>query len=70
MIENVLVWNVRGLDTSQKRLKGLIKKWNISIVAIAEQFAGEDKLPKLAGFLGFQNFCSNEVVGGKVWLLW
>ncbi|KAF5481754.1 hypothetical protein F2P56_002383 [Juglans regia] len=70
MIESVLVWNIHGLRTSRIRLKQLVNKWKVHIVVILEPFAREDKLPGLAIYLGFQSYCSNEVVGKKVWLLW
>lgn len=57
---------MRGIGTSRKRLKCLIKKY----IAILEPFAKEDKLVRLTSMLGFNNFCSNEAMGGKIWLLW
>ncbi|XP_042954601.1 uncharacterized protein LOC122291014 [Carya illinoinensis] len=55
---------------SQKRLKSLVKKHRVSVVAILEPFHEESKMPRLASFLEFSKFCCNEYSGGKAWLFW
>lgn len=41
----------------------------MSVVVVLEPFARKSSMLKLASFLDFLNFCSNEDMGGKLWLL-
>lgn len=70
MIDMILVWNVRGLGRSRKRLKSLVKKHRATVVTILEPFHEESKMQWLASFLEFSKYCCNESSGGKVWLFW
>ena len=70
MIRLILYWNIRGLGTSQLRLKKLIKKFRPNIIALAEPFLMEEKIPRLLGRLRCECFITNEAQGGKIWLLW
>ncbi|XP_040990989.1 uncharacterized protein LOC121238224 [Juglans microcarpa x Juglans regia] len=70
MIDTNLVWNLRGLATSRKRLKSLLKKHRVGIVEILEPFQDAGRMNRLASYLEFPKFCSNESLGGKVWIFW
>lgn len=60
MTDNTIVWNVRELGRFKGHLRRLIGNFDVAIVAILELFKGENRMPRLASFLGFQNFCCNE----------
>ncbi|KAF5441792.1 hypothetical protein F2P56_037007 [Juglans regia] len=70
MIEPIFVWNIRGVGTSKVRLKKLIGKLKPKIVALLEPFQKLEVARRLALSLHFDNFLSNEVEGGKVWIFW
>lgn len=68
MIENIFYWNVRGLGRSKRRLKSLIIKKDINICAIVEPFAGNNCMAATGSLLNLNYFCSNESMGGKLWI--
>lgn len=70
MNDKILVWNIQGLPRSRKRLKNLVRKFCVLVVAVSEPFVDESSMLYLASFLDFQHFCYNEDMGGKFWLLW
>lgn len=70
MIENMLVWNLRGLGCAKTRLCQLVKKYNVVIVAILEHFSEVSKMKHLALSLGLTNFSSNSDMDGKLWVFW
>lgn len=51
-------------------MKSLVKKKNVAIVAISEPFAEESRMSLLGKCLSTNFFYSNEVEGGKLWVLW
>lgn len=59
MMDTILVWNVRELGTSRRRLHSIMRRNNSAMVAISEPFATDDKILRLASFLDFPKFCSN-----------
>ena len=67
---NILFWNIRGVGnpTSRRRLKRIINKSNVSIVAIQEPMTDSQKINKLVHYLNFSNAVSN--CNGKIWILW
>ncbi|XP_041001625.1 uncharacterized protein LOC121247323 [Juglans microcarpa x Juglans regia] len=70
MIDSILVWNIRGVGTSRTRLKTLVGRYKPKIVALLEPFQNLEGARKLARSLKFDMVISNEVEGGKIWLLW
>lgn len=56
MTNVLLVWNVWGLGTSQRRLHSIMWEYNLAMVAILESFATDDKIPRLASFLDVSSF--------------
>ncbi|KAK3219916.1 hypothetical protein Dsin_013886 [Dipteronia sinensis] len=59
-----------GLGRSRGRLKKLINKFNVDLLAISETFAAEERMELLGNFLNYHHFISNENQGGKLWLFW
>lgn len=70
MIDNLMVWNVRGLGMSKWRLRKLVCKFCISVLAISKQFQAADKLHQWAVSLQFPFAFSNADWGGKIWVCW
>lgn len=67
MLDNILYWNFWELGSLKKRLKSIIFKNEIYVCAIDEPFVGSNRSATLGDFLSlYNNFCSNEVVGGKL----
>lgn len=65
-----LFWNTQGIGTSSQRLKKLIMKFRLKILAIAEPKVVHSQLVLWKDKLGFVDCCSNASVGGKLWLFW
>ncbi|XP_057982213.1 uncharacterized protein LOC131167424 [Malania oleifera] len=63
----MLVWNVRGLGRSRRRLKGLVRRHRVAIVAIVEPFLEDTRISQLANEMLLLNCCCNGEVGGKLW---
>ncbi|XP_022854164.1 uncharacterized protein LOC111375558 [Olea europaea var. sylvestris] len=40
------------------------------VLVLSEPFMDESQLQRVAYSLGFDNFCSNEAMGGKIWVIW
>lgn len=68
MINSIFVWNIRRVGTSKNRLKKLIGKLKPKIVALLEPSQNLEGACKLERCLEFDNFISNEVEGGKIWI--
>ncbi|XP_019181398.1 PREDICTED: uncharacterized protein LOC109176423 [Ipomoea nil] len=65
---NLLSWNVRGLLSSRRRLKRLLRRKRIRFSAIIEPMLAQDRLSSMITELGFSNgYASME---SKIWLLW
>lgn len=62
------MWNYIG--TSHKCLRNLIKKYDVNMLAISEPFMKKDAKNLFAQYFVFSNFCWNEAMGGKVWVMW
>lgn len=56
MISPIIFWNIRGVDTSQLRLKKIIKKFKPNIIALVEPFLLEDKIPNFLGHFNCEFF--------------
>ncbi|KAG6650510.1 hypothetical protein CIPAW_06G048500 [Carya illinoinensis] len=65
----MMVWNVRGIGTLKKCLRNLVRKYSISMLAISEPFI-EESMFHFTKFLDFPNYCSDEAMRGKVWVMW
>ncbi|XP_022869153.1 uncharacterized protein LOC111388629 [Olea europaea var. sylvestris] len=70
MIDQLLVWKVRGVGTSKGRIGKLVRKLNVEILGIAKPFLGEEKMKLLACKIKLPNFISNEKTRGKLWIFW
>ncbi|KAF5480776.1 hypothetical protein F2P56_001492, partial [Juglans regia] len=70
MNNSIIVWNVRGIGTSRRRLKKLVSKFKPQLVAVLEPFQNVDKAIRLQHYLQFDSFSSNVDVGGKIWIFW
>lgn len=69
-MNSFLYWNLRRLGTSKKKLKNMVRRYKVNVVAIAEPFVGEHCMSRLQKSLDFWGCISNEGVGGKLWVLW
>lgn len=70
MMKNILMWDVQGLGTSKRRVKKLVRNFDVSIVAIVEPFQRVKKLKIWAESLGLHNYAENVQVRGKLWICW
>lgn len=61
---------MRGIGTSHKHLKGLIKKYGITLLVISEPFLKEEAICHYEQAFGLMKFFSNQATDGKVWILW
>ncbi|KAF5478473.1 hypothetical protein F2P56_005031 [Juglans regia] len=52
------------------RLKKLVRKFRPSVIALAEPFLKEDKIPNFLGRFNCDLYLTNEEQHGKIWLLW
>ncbi|XP_042983286.1 uncharacterized protein LOC122312671 [Carya illinoinensis] len=66
----MLVWNIRGLGTSRRRIRSLVRKYEVSVLVVLEPFQEDSKLQSWAASLQFSNYCSNLKEGGKMWVIW
>lgn len=67
---NYLIWNIRGVanNSSVRRLKQLIKKHSISLVAIIEPKCSSIPIVELQTKLKFCGSLANEP--DTIWLFW
>ena len=67
---NLLFWNVRGIgnDASLARLKRIVKKHSVGLVALLEPFLDPEGISSIIISLGFGGGSAN--ISGKVWILW
>ncbi|CAI9775524.1 unnamed protein product [Fraxinus pennsylvanica] len=70
MIDTPVVWNVRGMGTSKCRLRKLVRKHNIAILAVAEPFHSERHVQSFAKKIKLAGCITNEKEGGKIWVFW
>ncbi|KAF5458789.1 hypothetical protein F2P56_022794 [Juglans regia] len=70
MINKVLFWNIRGLGTSRKRLRGLVREQQPIILVIAEPFRDDTHLSYWKTFLEFDECLSNASQARKIWCFW
>ncbi|XP_031132021.1 uncharacterized protein LOC116033418 [Ipomoea triloba] len=64
----VLFWNVRGLSSSCRRLRQLIRHEKVNLVSISEPFLTADRIEDFARKLNLQfSFASQSC---KIWLFW
>ncbi|XP_040996234.1 uncharacterized protein LOC121242446 [Juglans microcarpa x Juglans regia] len=54
----------------KETLKEVGQEILISMLAISEPFVKEDSMFRFAQYLDFSNYCSNEAIGGKMWVMW
>jgi hypothetical protein len=69
-MSNFLFWNIRGIgnEASAARLKRIVRKHSIGLVAILEPLVGSGEISKTVLSLGFGGALSN--ASGKIWILW
>ncbi|XP_031100850.1 uncharacterized protein LOC116004818 [Ipomoea triloba] len=65
---NLLFWNIRGLLSSCRRLKRLIRHESIHLSAIFEPFLTNDKLDSYIRTLNLHKGFASSV--SKIWILW
>ncbi|KAF5468243.1 hypothetical protein F2P56_012410 [Juglans regia] len=70
MSESIIVWNVRGIGTSSRRLKNLVFKFKPKLISVLEPFQNQNKVLRLMNSLHFDSCISNVDVGGKIWIFW
>ncbi|XP_041000717.1 uncharacterized protein LOC121246597 [Juglans microcarpa x Juglans regia] len=70
MFNKVLFWNIRGLGTSRKHLRGLVREQHPIILVIAEPFRDDTHLSYWKTFLEFDECLSNASQAGKIWCFW
>lgn len=61
-----MLWNIRGLGTSKKRLKKSKNRFKPCVLGIAEPFHSLDQLVYLKNYLNFIDGITNEEFGGKL----
>ncbi|XP_019183742.1 PREDICTED: uncharacterized protein LOC109178660 [Ipomoea nil] len=65
---NLLSWNVRGLLSSRRRLRRIIRREHINFVSIIEPWLDADQLDRFVREFHYSGgFASSET---KIWLLW
>lgn len=65
---NILSWNVRGLLSSRRRLKRLLRREHIHFLSIIEPFLASDRLDSFIRDFNFSGgYASSET---KIWILW
>jgi hypothetical protein len=69
-MSNFLFWNVRGIgnDASLARLKRIVRKHSVGLVALLEPFILPEGITSTVLSLGFGGGFAN--VSGKIWILW
>lgn len=67
-MKNIIIWNVRGIGTSRKRLKHLIQSHDIGIVIILEPWAANDKADEYRRKLNMDKLFTSD--SGKIWIYW
>lgn len=60
------MWNVWGLCTSKRRVKLLVRKFDVSILAISEPFHNAVNLERWAHSIDFPAACENLALGGEI----
>lgn len=70
MMSKPLFWNIRGLGTSRRRLRKIVKSMKPNFLMLTEPFSNEAKLKLLQNNLHFEFYFFNQNIGGKLWLLW
>lgn len=61
---------MHSIGTSYKRLRKLIKKIEVNVLAISKPFMKEEALPCFATVLDFTYWCTNEAMNSKIWVIW
>lgn len=57
--------------TSYKRLRKILKKFDVPLLAIFEPFMKEKEvINRYTHVLDFLNYCTNEAMGGKFLVMW
>ena len=67
---NSLIWNLRGIGNTSTvfRLKQLIQRNNICLVAVFELMIDVGRLMNMCLQLGFDCACSN--INSNIWIFW
>lgn len=67
---NFLFWNIRGIgnDESVARLKRIVRKHSVCLIALLEPFLDQSEASKTVLSLGYGGALAN--VSGKIWILW
>ncbi|KAG2674330.1 hypothetical protein I3760_13G128500 [Carya illinoinensis] len=65
-----LYWNVRGVKSSNSRLKKIMKVYKPKMFVIAEPFLCDEQLDDVKKMLGFDYGFSNGAWNCKLWILW
>lgn len=67
---NILIWKIRGILSLKNRLRRILNKSRLLVVAILEPFLNANKCSRWARWLHLRSFMNNVEVGGKIWLFW
>jgi hypothetical protein len=69
-MSSFLFWNIRGIgnEASVARLKRIVRKHSVSLIAILEPLVDSGDITKVVLSLGYGGALSN--VSGKIWILW
>lgn len=68
MIDNLMMWYVHGLGTSNRTIWKLVHQFGVYVLAISEPFQNVENLQRWASSLDFPHVFSNLKLGGKIWL--
>ncbi|KAL2527111.1 Uncharacterized protein Adt_12165 [Abeliophyllum distichum] len=68
MMDNLLFWNLRGINSSIKRLKKVVHINNVSMLILAEPIVDKGKIQEYKCKLGYDYCHSNR--NGKLWVFW
>lgn len=70
LLSKLIVWNVHCMGISHKCLRNLIKRFTVNLIGISEPFLKEVAICRFAQEFDLNNFSTNEVMRGKIWVMW
>ncbi|KAF5474951.1 hypothetical protein F2P56_006803 [Juglans regia] len=65
-----MFWNIRGIGTSKKRLRSLVRVHKPSVLFLAEPFRDNSHLSYWRNYFSFSECLSNADKEGKIWCFW
>ncbi|KAF5465148.1 hypothetical protein F2P56_015179 [Juglans regia] len=69
-MKKVMFWNLRGIGTSKKRLRKLVRVHQPCVLFLAEPFGDDSQLSYWCDYFSFSACISNADKAGKLWCFW